>query len=87
MCFTSSVGISHQLWTDSLGFKVNQRPVRVARQLARPQDYSGGFQPQLLLDRIQGAKVNLASYQCYQRCSALICKPGQKLGVPPHQCK
>lgn len=49
---------------DSLRFKINQRPpVHAARQLARPQDHSGGFQSLLLLERLQVGKVNLASHQ------------------------
>lgn len=43
MCLASSVGISRQLRMDSLGVGVNQRPVRVAHQLAGAQDRCGNF--------------------------------------------
>lgn len=62
VCFTSSVGISQQLWMDSLGFKINQRPAHAAHQLARTRDHSGDFSV-LLLERLQGSQVNLASHQ------------------------
>lgn len=43
MCLASSVGILRQLQMDSLGVRVNQRPVHVARQLAGAQDRCGDF--------------------------------------------